>query len=379
MRARNALHGIESLAQALAGASPSPRAAIAVFRVPDFAKEAWRRGKSVARRMEARTARTFAGACAQLLRAGDLIAHEPGSDVFVAALLAPAREAGRPRSASDCRAAVERIALAMSLEIELRVETGWSPLGEVCSRSDLETQIERALLRGARERERYEFFSAVGHELRTPLTSINGYLETLLQNDLDSHTSRRFLETARAEALRLGRLIDGMFEFSLLDLSAASFSSGCTCVHESLQRAQHVVRQAARARGMTIEAVCPADAYVTLGEDALLQLLINLLDNAVKHGSREGCVGVHVAVRGDEVTICVDDDGPGVQEQQREAIFGLRVRGSSQGQGTGIGLAIVKMIAERAGGSVICTASPLGGARFEVSLPCGAELAVVTS
>ncbi|HEX3458068.1 MAG TPA: histidine kinase dimerization/phospho-acceptor domain-containing protein, partial [Candidatus Baltobacteraceae bacterium] len=62
--------------------------------------------------------------------------------------------------------------------------------------------------------------ATVGHELRTPLTSIRGYVETLLGGELDPSTARRFLETVRRETLRLGRLIDGMLEFSLLDLSA---------------------------------------------------------------------------------------------------------------------------------------------------------------
>ncbi len=80
--------------------------------------------------------------------------------------------------------------------------------------------LERALLRGAQERERYAFFSALGHELRTPLSSIRGYLETLLDDDVDARTRRRFVRIAYNESLRLSRLVDGMFEISLLDLHA---------------------------------------------------------------------------------------------------------------------------------------------------------------
>jgi len=61
-------------------------------------------------------------------------------------------------------------------------------------------------------------FDRIGHELRTPLTSIRGYLETLLDEDLDPTVARRFLEVARNEAMRLGRLVDGMFDISVLDL-----------------------------------------------------------------------------------------------------------------------------------------------------------------
>lgn len=373
-----ALARTDALVAAFAQCPEGVRPALAVFHIPDFAGEAWRRGKTAARRLESKTARLFVRTCSQLLRAGDAIAHDPGSDVFLAALLAPARDAQRARTAADCRTAVQRIAIAISLEIDLRVETGWSPIREPVTGTSLACEIERALERGARERERYEFFSAVGHELRTPLAGINGYLETLLTDErLDDSTARRFLETARSEALRLGRLIDGMFEFSLLDLSCVS-TEGCTRVAPVLARASEIVAPNARSRGVRVDAECNAGASAAVEEDALLQLLINLLDNAIKHGAPDGCVRVRAAVEPGEIVVCVDDDGPGVQEASRETIFGLRAR-AGETQGSGIGLAIVKLIAERAGGRVHCTASPLGGARFEIGLPLGAESAVALS
>jgi len=203
---------------------------ILVLRLPQFERIAWRDGKRAAQRLERSAARAFMQAARRCLRSEDLLAHDPYSDIFVAATLAAPRRGdgqdslGMP-NALDCRSALERIAAAMSLATELTIETGWTLVHDIGSDGDFGVAIASALERGLRERERYEFFATVGHELRTPLTSIRGYLETLLDGGIDSSASRRFLQTARREALRLGRLVDTMFEFSLLDLSASALTS----------------------------------------------------------------------------------------------------------------------------------------------------------
>src|SRR6202140_5713969 len=76
--------------------------------------------------------------------------------------------------------------------------------------------------RGVCSVEQLTFFATLAHELRTPLTSIRGYLETLIEDDLDSDTTGRFLETARAEALRMTRLLDGLFDVSLRETRMSS-------------------------------------------------------------------------------------------------------------------------------------------------------------
>ncbi len=115
--------------------------------------------------------------------------------------------------------------------------------------------------------------------------------------------------------------------------------------------------------------------------DACLQLLINLLENATKYGSDGGTIGVTMHADMERVTIAADDDGPGVGAEERSSVFALRVRGmeSAARHGAGIGLAIVKLIAKRSGGGVWVGDSPLGGARFEVTLPAKAEFFTGTS
>jgi signal transduction histidine kinase len=341
-----------------------------VLRLPQFECIAWRDGKRVAQRLERSATRAFHSAALRVLRSGDLTAHDPGSDRFAIAMTAPSRHAGPP-SAADCRAVLERVAAALSLNAELRVETGWTTLRRLDACEGLSHDIELALERGARERERYEFFAAIGHELRTPLTSIRGYLETLLEGEIEPAVARRFLETSRREALRMGRLLDGMFEFSLLDLSVDALAGRSCDVARQIELACEVVCPSALARGIVVQRITDAQAMAAIDPDACLQLLVNLLDNGIKYGAEAGTVAIGVGERGAELVVTVDDDGPGIAAGERESIFGLRVRGAHAAMrpGTGIGLAIVKMIVERVGGLIRVTESPLGGARFEASLP----------
>lgn len=365
----------------MASATNSPAASgripLLVLRVPEFEHIAWREGKRAARKLERRAARAFAAASGRVLRRGDARIHDRGRDIFAVVVDEPPRGKTAP-NAAVCRAMLQRIASEMAAETGLRIESGWT-LAQVPL--DMDAEIEIALERGARERERYEFFAAIGHELRTPLASIRGYLETLIDGEIDLPTSQRFLQTAQREALRMGRMIDGMFEFSLLDLSAGACGETRCDAGEQLALACDAVAPLAKARGMTIERHAPGPAPAAIDPDACLQLLINLLENATKYGAPNGRVAVQVQASDGRVVITVDDDGPGVGPHDRPSIFNLRVRGSDAApqRGAGIGLAIVKLIAERCGGSVAVGGSPLGGARFEVVLPGQAEFSTEPS
>ncbi|HET7812807.1 MAG TPA: histidine kinase dimerization/phospho-acceptor domain-containing protein, partial [Candidatus Baltobacteraceae bacterium] len=215
---------MDALADRLCAADANAVSTLLAFRLPDLADLAWQYGKRAARQLERRAVRAFGRACATLLRGSDLIAHDAGSDRFIAALIAPPRSGSVQRLPAG-RCALERIAGEMHSRLGVRVEAGWTPVAALPNRAALDGAVERALERGLRERERYEFFAAVGHELRTPLSAIRGYIETVLDERPDDATAQRFLEVARREAMRMGRLLEGMFEFSLLDLSAGAGAS----------------------------------------------------------------------------------------------------------------------------------------------------------
>jgi two-component system, OmpR family, phosphate regulon sensor histidine kinase PhoR len=210
----------------------------------------------------------------------------------------------------------------------------------------------------------------VGHELRTPLTSIRGYIETVLEGQIDPQTSRRFLETARLEALRLGRLIDGMLEVSMLDVTPAAL--GRCDVVEQMRATLDIIAPIARKRDVTIRTRSPKGVVARLDADELVHALSNLVENAVKHGSEHGTVKLACRRVDPFVEVTVEDDGSGVEPAERTAIFAMGVRGAGTDRtGSGIGLAVVKAIAERSGGDVRVESSSLGGARFVLRVPAG--------
>ncbi len=213
--------------------------------------------------------------------------------------------------------------------------------------------------------------ATIGHELRTPLTSIRGYIETLLDGEFDPSTARRFLETARRETLRLGRLVDGMLELSLLDLSTSEHRAVCNAV-EQIRATVEMLSPMAAARRVTIQTHLPDAAHALVDGDACVHALANLVENAVKYGSERGMVRISCIREARFVVIAVDDDGGGIAPEARESIFIMGVRRNAAGRsGSGIGLAVVKAVAERAGGDVRVEPSPLGGARFVLRFPAG--------
>ena len=345
-----------------------------VVRVPDLERTAWRSGLRSARALERRAAAAFALAARRVLRSQDRIGHDPGSDIFIAALVTPTRAGSDLPAPLDVRSALARIAATLEHATRMSVLTGWTT--HVPGGADLSAAIDEALERGARERERYAFFSALGHELRTPLASIRGYLETLLDESIDPATRRRFLTVAFNESLRMSRLVDGMFEISLLDLHATFPSRSIAALDLALAAASDAVASAANARGVTVTMPRIAPVAVSIDGDRLTLVLINLIDNAIKHGRSGGAVCVSVELSDSRAAVVsVDDDGPGVATGEREAIFALGERGSTAASGTGIGLALVRLMLERVGGSVEVGASPLGGARFAIRVPRRAAVA----
>lgn len=342
-----------------------------VVRVRDLERTAWREGRHAARALERRSVRAFVDTASRVLRASDLLGHDAESEDFVATLTSPMREVGSVATPADCRAALARLGSAMTSGGVARVDTGWTLIRDVCGDNFLARAITVALERGARERERYDFFATIGHELRTPLTSIRGYLETLIEGELDARTARKFLEVARSEAERLGRLVDGLFELSLLDSRDDAPRAEASDLVSGIAAAINAVAPMAALRGSQMSLLSCERLNVALGGDRLTQIVVNLLENAIKHGCDGGRIEISSRrLNARLVEIRLDDDGPGVALDEREAVFSLSQRGRNvKAQGSGIGLAVVRLIVERAGGEVEATDSPLGGACFRVRLP----------
>ena len=341
-----------------------------VFRLRDLPQLSWKHGRTYARKIERKATAIFAEASRVLLRDADCIIHDESSEWYAIALYARGRS-GRVTTPVDARSTLTRVHLALERDTQLAIDTGWTALCEDVSADVFASLLEDALFKGARERERYAFFSLIGHELRTPLTSIRGYLETVLEDEaLDATTMRRFTEIAYRETLRVGRLVESLFDISLLDLRRGYTAENQCSLQAALDAALIATAAVREQRRVQITVCFNADAAPLIHEDALTQILINLIDNAAKHGRAGG--NIVITVHADDercIQVLIDDDGPGIPYEDRSILFELGERGRTEARGTGIGLGLVRLFLERAGGEIDVTTSTLGGASFRFVLP----------
>jgi signal transduction histidine kinase len=137
----------------------------------------------------------------------------------------------------------------------------------------------------------------------------------------------------------------------------------------------HTVGPLASAAGMTLRTSADCGLVASGDRAAVLQILVNLVDNAIRHGKPAGETVVSAERAGDAVRFLVDDDGPGVPKRDRQRIWRrfVRLEGRTRATGSGIGLSVVAELVAAMDGHTYVTDSPLGGARFVVELPASTE------
>jgi len=236
----------------------------------------------------------------------------------------------------------------------------------------LQLRKERALARM-----RSEFVAGVSHELRTPLTQIRMFAETLLLDRVRSDDERRrSLSIIDQETRRLAQLVENVLQFSRGERGTLRITRRSVDVAGIVAGAVEAFLPIAAARNVTIETAAAGAVLAAVDEDAVRQIVLNLLDNAVKYGPAGGAVRVTVALAGAEVRIAVADDGPGVPASDRKRIWRRyerleRERGRAIA-GAGIGLAVVHELVALHGGRAWVESGAAGGALFHVALPAEA-------
>ncbi len=230
------------------------------------------------------------------------------------------------------------------------------------------------------EQVRTEFVANVSHELRTPLTAIQGYLETLLSGALeDREHARRFLEIVFRHTERLGRLLNDLTDLSNIELGRVILKIEPTRVDDVVESVLAIIRPRADAGGVTLTADLAARTPpVQADRDRLAQILINLVDNAVKYTPRGGRVTVRAGpVAGSRVVIAVEDTGAGIPAADlpriTERFYRVDKARSRELGGTGLGLAIVKHLVAAHGGQLDIESEVDRGTTVRVTLP-GAEV-----
>ncbi len=222
------------------------------------------------------------------------------------------------------------------------------------------------------ENMRREFVSNVTHELKTPLTSIRGFVETLKDGAIeDPKMAHKFLDIIEIEAERLSNLISDTLLLSEIESKQETRREPCNInnvISEVVELLQPKVREHVRLIFQPSSTVKP----YSCNRDRIKQLLINLVDNALK-STEFGAVTIVCRTVGNQLVLEVSDTGIGMEEEQLERIFERFYRvdkGRSKAQGgTGLGLSIVKHIVELYNGTIQVSSKPGVGTEFTVKLP----------
>jgi len=223
---------------------------------------------------------------------------------------------------------------------------------------------------------RTDFISGVSHELRTPLAQIRMFSETLTLGRVRSDEERRrSLAIIDQEARRLTHLVENLLHFSRSERQTTHITPEPTALAPLVQEVLDGFAPLAAARGATLAATVPEDLIVPADPGAVRQMLLNLLDNAVKYGPAGQVVRVSATRHNGSARLWVDDGGPGIPRADRERVWERfwrleRDRGSSVA-GSGIGLAVVRELADLHHGRVwIDDVGPdAGGTRVVIELP----------
>jgi two-component system sensor histidine kinase KdpD len=226
-----------------------------------------------------------------------------------------------------------------------------------------QTLARQADLRARSEEMRSSLLSSVSHDLRTPLAVITAAASSARDSAVPAAVRQELLSTIADEARRLERMLGNLLQLTRMETGltpAREWVPIDELIGGALTRLERIVGD----RAVRVDA--PVDVAVPVDPVLFEQALINLIENAVRHGAPP--ITIKASRIGDKVTIEVSDRGPGIAAGDEERVFEKFYR-ASPAPGAGLGLAVVRGIVRAHGGDVHAVASPGGGARFIVDMP----------
>jgi two-component system phosphate regulon sensor histidine kinase PhoR len=224
---------------------------------------------------------------------------------------------------------------------------------------------------------RSEFIANASHELRTPLAALKGFIETLQGAAKDDPTVReRFLGIMAKQADRMAELIDNLLSLSRIEMDEHVRPTGKVDLFTVARTVAAALQPLADAAGVVLEVTLPESLPRAIGEhDQLVQVLQNLIDNAIKYGASGGRVTIEAGIPAapGQVAVAVRDHGEGIARTHlprlTERFYRIDDARSRERGGTGLGLAIVKHVVNRHNGRLMIDSEPGRGSVFTVSLP----------
>jgi heavy metal sensor kinase len=222
-------------------------------------------------------------------------------------------------------------------------------------------------------RRQRQFTADASHELRTPLTAMKGQVEVALSRPREAAAYREVLQAVNEEVDRLIRLVGSLLTLAKADAGQIPIACEAVNLGELITAAVEQVRPVARERHLELRVEHGPDVTLEADEDLLLQLLLNLLDNAVKYTPAGGQVTVGWSVDGRHIDLRIRDTGIGIASEHLPHIFDRfyradKARSRAEG-GAGLGLSICRWIVEAHGGSISVESAPGKGTEFTLKLP----------
>lgn len=238
--------------------------------------------------------------------------------------------------------------------------------------------ILQGVLRAQARRVRLQtdFVAKVSHELRTPLASIRMFVDTLQSGVQDDEEEKVCLDVISSETSRLTSMIERLLRWGRMEAGRRSYDLrpelASTLIGEALAQLEPQLKGAQVELKLDLPEVSPV---VLADRQAMVEALLNLLSNSLKYGTIDGLgeVTIRVTDTGRRVIIEVEDNGPGIPRQEQRRVFEKFYRGSSklvaQSKGSGLGLAMARLIIKAHRGKIKVTSQSGEGARFVVDLP----------
>ena len=236
--------------------------------------------------------------------------------------------------------------------------------------NDMSVKISQA------EKMQTDFVSSVSHELRTPLTAIAGWGETLLAAETpDPEETRRGITIILRETRRLTDMVEELLEFTRMQDGRFTLNVAACDLRSELEDTIFMYGSRLRQEDIRLEYLDNDDDLSEVFCDAsrIRQVLLNLLDNAAKHGGEGKRIDVSLSRAGNNAVLTVRDYGPGIPEEELPHVKMKFYKGSSKTRGSGIGLAVCEEIVTMHGGTLEIANAEGGGAIVTVTIPIGGE------